>query len=90
MVLKDLFARQQWRSRLRDQTYGHGERGGEGEMYGGSNVETYFTICKIDSPWEFSVHLRELRQGLCDNLEGWGGDGNGRDAQEAGAMCTYD
>ena len=24
----------------REQTYGHGERGGEGEMYGKSNMET--------------------------------------------------
>ena len=75
---------------LRDQTDGHGERGGEGEMYGGSNVETYFTIGKIDGPWEFSVHLRELRQGLCDNLEGWCGEADGRDVQEGGDMCTYD
>ena len=36
-------------------TYGHRERGGEGEMYGKSNVETYITICKIDSHWKFSV-----------------------------------
>ena len=28
---------------------GHGERGGEGEMYGKSNRETYITICKIDN-----------------------------------------
>ena len=27
--------------------------GGEGEMYGKSNMETYFTICKIDSQQEF-------------------------------------
>ena len=27
----------------------HGERGGEGEMYRKSNMETYITICKIDS-----------------------------------------
>ena len=33
----------------------HGERGGEGEMYGKSNMETYITICKIDSQWEFAV-----------------------------------
>ena len=33
----------------REQTYGHGERGGEGEMYGKSNMETYITICKINS-----------------------------------------
>ena len=24
--------------------YGHGERGGEGEMYGWSNMEAYITI----------------------------------------------
>ena len=29
--------------------YGPGERGGEGELYGKSNMETYITICKIDS-----------------------------------------
>ena len=58
MVLKNLFARQQWRNRHREQTYGYGERGGEGEMYGESNMETYFTIGKIDSQQEFSVHLR--------------------------------
>ena len=30
-------------------------RGGEGEMYGESNMETYNTICKIDSQWEFAI-----------------------------------
>ena len=34
MVLNNLFAEQQWRNRHRDQTYGQGEKGGEGEMYG--------------------------------------------------------
>ena len=33
---------------------------GEGEVYGDSNMETYNTICKIDSQWEFAVSLREL------------------------------
>ena len=33
MVLKNLFAGQQWRNRHREQTYGHGERGAEGEIY---------------------------------------------------------
>ena len=28
---------------------------GEGEMCGESNTETYNTICKIDSKWEFAV-----------------------------------
>ena len=49
MVLKNLCTGQQWRNRHRVQTYGHGERGGEGEMHGKSKMETYITICKIDS-----------------------------------------
>ena len=40
----------------REQTYGHGgQGGGKGEMYGESNMETYITICKLDSLWEFAV-----------------------------------
>ena len=33
-------------------------------------METYITICKIESQWEFAVWLRELKQRLCINLEG--------------------
>ena len=58
MVLKNLFARQQWRNRHREKTYGHGERRGGGEMYGKSNMETYITICKIDCQREFAIWLR--------------------------------
>ena len=36
-------------------------------MYGKSNMETYITICKIDSQWEFAVWLRNLKKGLCVN-----------------------
>ena len=46
MVLKNLFTGQQWRNRHREQTYGHGERAGEGEIYGKSNMETFTTRCK--------------------------------------------
>ena len=42
-------------------------------MYGKSDMETYITICKIDSQQEFAVWLRKLNQGLCINLEGWMG-----------------
>ena len=49
------------------------ERGGEDKMYIESNMETYNTICKIDSQREFAVCLRELKQELCINLEGWEG-----------------
>ena len=54
MVPMNLFARQQWRNRHRELTYGHGERGGEAEMYGENNMETFITICKIDSRF---IHL---------------------------------
>ena len=69
MVLKNLLIGQQWRNRQR-MTYGPGERGGEGEMYGKSNMETYIIVCKIDGQREFAVWLRKLKQGLCINLEG--------------------
>ena len=64
MVLRNLFTGQQWRNSHREQTYGHGERVGEGEMYGENNMETYITINKIDSQQEFAVQLRKLKQGL--------------------------
>ena len=44
MVLKNLFTGQRWRNRHREQTYGHGERGGESEMYGESNMEPYTPV----------------------------------------------
>ena len=56
-------------------------------MCGESNMETYITICKIDSQREFAVCLRKLKQGLCINLEGWGGEGDGREVQEGGDIC---
>ena len=34
-------------------------------------MKIYNTVCKIDSQREFAVRLRELRQGLCDNLQKW-------------------
>ena len=74
-------------NRHREQTYGQGERGGEGEMYGKSNMETYIPIYKIDSQWEFAVWLRKLKQEFCINLEGWDGEGNGRDVQKGGDIC---
>ena len=57
---------------------------GEGEVCGKSNMETYITIYKIDTQQEFAVWLRKLKQGLCINLEGWDGDGDGREFQREG------
>ena len=87
MAPKNLFTGQQRRNRHREQTYGHGERGGEGEMYGKSNTETYSTICKIDSQWEFAVWLRKLKEGLCINLERGDVAGYGSEVQTGGDIC---
>ena len=37
--------------------------------------------------WEFAVWLRKLKQGLCINLEGWDGEGDGREVQKGGDIC---
>ena len=86
MVLNNLFTGQQWRKKHREQTYGHGERGGEGEMYAKSKMESCIIICKINSQWEFAVWVRKLKQGLCINLEGWDGEGDRREAPKGGEI----
>ena len=61
MVLKNLFTWQQWRDRHREidlWTWGEGR---ECELYGKNNMETYVTICKIDSQWEIAVWLRKFK-----------------------------
>ena len=88
MVLKNLFRGQQWRNRHREQTYGHGERGGEGGTNGESGIETCILpyakqIANGSSPYVAgSSNLV-----LCDNLEVWDGVGSGREVQEEGDMC---
>ena len=56
-------------------------------MYGKSNLETYITICKIDSQQEFAVWLRKFKQGLCINLEGCDGVGTWREIEKAWDIC---
>ena len=64
---------------------------GKGEervrLYGKSNMETYFIICKTDSQWEFAVWLRKLKQVLCIHLEGWDGEGDEREVQKGRDIC---
>ena len=85
MVLKNLFIGQQWTNREnRLMDMGRGE---ERVRCMESNMETYITICKIDSQWEFAVWLRKLKQGLCINLEGWNGEESGREVQKGGDIC---
>ena len=62
--------------------------GGEERVrHGKSNMETYITICKMNSEWEFAVWLRKLKQGLCINLEGWDEERDGREVQKGGDIC---
>ena len=51
---------------------------------------------KLTSPYvkyianrEFAVRLRKLKQELCINLEGWDGEGDGRDVQKGGDVYMY-
>ena len=44
-------------------------------------METYITVCKIDSQGEFAVWLRKLKQAVCINLEGWDREGDEREVQ---------
>ena len=53
------------------------------------HVETYIAIYKTDSQWEFAVCLRKLKQGLCINLEGCDGEGDGREPQKGGDIFIY-
>jgi len=52
-----------------------------------SNMETYITLCKIDSQQEFAVWLRKIKQGLSINLEWWDGEGDGSEVQKGGDIC---
>ena len=64
---------------LKSKRGGHGERGGEGEMYGKSNLETYITICKIDSQLGICCVAQETQTGALDQPRrvGWGGTWEG-------------
>ena len=52
-------------------------------MYGESNIETYITICKIDSQREFAVWLKKLKGALYQpRAVGWGGRREGGSKRE--------
>ena len=52
-------------------------------------MEIYIAICKIDSQWEFAIWLRELKQALCNNLEGEDEEGDGRRFKEGTYVCLW-
>ena len=53
-------------------------------MYEKNNMETYTTICKVDSQREFAIWLWKLKQGLCIR---WDGEGDGREVQKGWDIC---
>ena len=58
-------------------------------MYRKSNMETYITMCKIDSQWEFAVWLRRLTGALYQpRMVGWGGKWEGGSKRRR-YMYTY-
>ena len=61
------------------------DMGRGGEMYGKSSMETYITMCKIDSQWEFAVCLRKLKLGL--SLYQPRGVEDRRELQKGGDIC---
>ena len=86
MALNNLFTGQQWRKRCREWTYGHRKRGGEGEMYGKSNMETYIIICKTDSLMGICYMAQETEIGALYQPRGvgWGGSW---EFQKEGDIC---
>ena len=51
-------------------------------------VLQYHLICKVESQRKLAVGLRELKQGLCINIVGWGGRRDG-DSKGRGPMHIY-
>ena len=87
MVLKNLLIGQQFRKRHREQTYGHGE--GEERVRCMERVTWKLTLpyVKQIANREFAVWLRKLKQVLCINLEGWDGEGDGKEVQKGRDIC---
>ena len=66
---------------------GAGEEG-ECGTYGDTNMETYMTMCKIANG-NLLLWFRELKQGLCNNLEGETGREIRGGLGGRGHGCTY-
>ena len=60
-----------------------GEEEREGEINGERGMDAHIPT-NINSQWEFAVFLRELKPGLCNNLEGWDGERGGRQVKREG------
>ena len=89
MVPKNLFAGSSGERDIENRLMDMGRREERVRCMERVNMETYSTICKIDSQREYAVCLRKLKPGLCINLEGWDGEGDGREVQEGEDIYIY-
>ena len=87
MVLVNLPTGQQWRGRHREQTFGHSGRERRWDDLRDAQGNIYIAICKIDSPGNLLSDTGNPHLALCDNLDGWDGEGGGRGVQEGVDMC---
>ena len=71
-------------NRYGKQTYGHGERGGEGEMYGKSNMK--LTLPYVKQPTGICCMAQETQTGSLYQPREWDGEG---DSKGRGYMYTY-
>ena len=53
-LIKAIFGDTDMENRLMNIVWGEGKTEEDGR-YGESNMETYITMCKIDSQWEFAI-----------------------------------
>ena len=56
-------------------------------MYGKSNMETYITICKIDSQRGISCMAQETQTGAPHQPRGVGGGGRWEGGSKGGDIC---
>ena len=86
MALMSLYLEQQWTCRHGEQTCGHGGR--RRDKLKGWCWNTYITVCRIFSQWEFAVWFRDLNLGaLCPS--GWVGSGGRWERDSRGRECMH-
>ena len=89
MVLMNLFAKQQWRHRHREQTCGQcwGRRGRWWDEWREKLGCIYTSIWKQTANGNLLCDSGNSNGGLCNNLEGWELTGRAREIQEGGGIC---
>ena len=86
MVWKNLF-RLQWRNRHKEQTYGHGEKGEEGEKYGKSNLDGNLHYHMHNrQPTGICCMAQETQTGALYQPRGVGLEGDGREVEKGGEI----